>query len=100
MMRVETGETGSVPPEVRAAAASAEGMETLRRRLVVARLDSWPPAQTHPACVRDRGVGGRRGSWRTATAARVAEHAVLGAADHARRRRRGAFPEVPVFTAP
>jgi DIS3-like exonuclease 2 len=98
LMRVETGETGSVPPEVRAAAASADGMETLRKRLVVARLDSWPPAQTHPACVVTEVLGDAE-DLATATAALVAEHAVLGADAFSAEALR-CLPEVPVFTDP
>jgi DIS3-like exonuclease 2 len=97
LMRVETRET-ALPPEVRVAAASAKGMETLRKSLVVARLDSWPPAQTHPSCVVTEVLGDAE-DLATATAALVAEHAVLGASafsDEALR----CLPEVPVFFDP
>ena len=96
-MRVETRET-ALPPEVRVAAASAKGMEALRKRLVLARLDSWPPAQTHPSCVVTEVLGDAE-DLATATAALVAEHAVLGASAFSAEALR-CLPEVPVFFDP
>ena len=96
LMDVDARETAL--PEVCAAAASGKGMETLRKRLVVARLDSWPPAQTHPTCVVTEVLGDAE-DLATATAALVAEHAVLGAQAFSAEALR-CLPEVPVARDP
>ena len=93
LMDVETRGT-AVPFEVCVAAASAKGMEKLRKQLVVARLDSWPPGQTRPTCVVTKVLGDAE-DLATATAALVAEHAVLGADAFSEEALR-CLPEVPV----
>ena len=76
-MRVDTADA---PREVEAACTSPKDMATLRKHLVLARVYSWPCADSHPTCVVSEVLGDAQ-DLETATAALIAEHAVLGADD-------------------